>query len=392
MTRADDAGGPLSADERASLIAAHERRVDAMRNSAQYRVGELVIAAARSPRRLVRLPVDAVAAAQGAARPASRSSPPPPRHRATGPRRQGCRRSSTSSRTRRWRRNGTSTPSPRPKAADQLADDRPGTGVRRVGVGGQRRGVPLRARPLRQARAVRPSRDVLSAAAAPGIPTAFWNKEDPVHFDTFAPAAARFDWIFTTDADCVAPLPRAGRARSGRRTPVRRPATDPQPDRRLRAATRAGVLRRELAGRQLRRTGRRRRDAAPSGARRRPARHLRSHGRAGCHRCPLPAPYDQGGARRTRRTPTCSRDYRRYACFLNVNSVKSSPTMCSRRVFELLACRTPVVSTPIAGDRRVARRRRDHGRRRRLTPARPSSGSSATPSTASGSATSATEP
>ncbi len=58
MTGADDAGGPLSADERAALIAAHERRVEALRNSAQYRVGELVIAGARSPRRLVRLPVD----------------------------------------------------------------------------------------------------------------------------------------------------------------------------------------------------------------------------------------------------------------------------------------------------------------------------------------------
>ena len=59
----------------------------------------------------------------------------------------------------------------------------------------------------------------------------------------------------------------------------------------------------------------------------------------------FPAPYDKAvlGARTY---ATCSDDYRRYACFLNVNSVKTSPTMCSRRVFELLACRTPVVSTP----------------------------------------------
>ena len=37
--------------------------------------------------------------------------------------------------------------------------------------------------------------------------------------------------------------------------------------------------------------------------------------------------------------------YKHYKVFLNVNSVKASPTMFSRRVFELLACGTPVIST-----------------------------------------------
>jgi glycosyltransferase involved in cell wall biosynthesis/spore maturation protein CgeB len=36
-----------------------------------------------------------------------------------------------------------------------------------------------------------------------GVPTAFWNKEDPVHFHTFLDAAAEFDHVFTTDADRV---------------------------------------------------------------------------------------------------------------------------------------------------------------------------------------------
>jgi len=35
------------------------------------------------------------------------------------------------------------------------------------------------------------------------IPTAFWNKEDPTHYDNFLDAARLFDYIFTTDADCV---------------------------------------------------------------------------------------------------------------------------------------------------------------------------------------------
>ena len=84
---ADGTDAPLAADERAALIAAHERRVEALRNSAQYRVGELVIAGVRSPRRLVRLPRRSVAPAQGAAGNAPRRSarggngPPGARHR-----------------------------------------------------------------------------------------------------------------------------------------------------------------------------------------------------------------------------------------------------------------------------------------------------------------------
>ena len=41
--------------------------------------------------------------------------------------------------------------------------------------------------------------------------------------------------------------------------------------------------------------------------------------------------------------------YRRYKVFLNVNTVSDSPTMFSRRVFELLACGTPVVSSRARG-------------------------------------------
>jgi FkbM family methyltransferase len=36
-----------------------------------------------------------------------------------------------------------------------------------------------------------------------GIPTIFWNKEDPTHFETFINTAFLFDYVFTTDIDCV---------------------------------------------------------------------------------------------------------------------------------------------------------------------------------------------
>ena len=41
------------------------------------------------------------------------------------------------------------------------------------------------------------------------IPTVFWNKEDPVHFNTFLTTAAQFDYVFTTDLDCLGGYKRA---------------------------------------------------------------------------------------------------------------------------------------------------------------------------------------
>ena len=40
--------------------------------------------------------------------------------------------------------------------------------------------------------------------------------------------------------------------------------------------------------------------------------------------------------------------YRAYKVFLNVNSVVESPSMCARRIFEISASGTPVVSAPSA--------------------------------------------
>ena len=46
-------------------------------------------------------------------------------------------------------------------------------------------------------------RGLLRMAKERGIPTVFWNKEDPVHFSRFAPNAAMFDHVFTTDANMI---------------------------------------------------------------------------------------------------------------------------------------------------------------------------------------------
>lgn len=46
-------------------------------------------------------------------------------------------------------------------------------------------------------------RGLLRRAEELGIPTVFWNKEDPVHFSRFAPNAALFNHVFTTDANMI---------------------------------------------------------------------------------------------------------------------------------------------------------------------------------------------
>ena len=343
MTGADDGNdAALAADERAALIAAHERRVDALRNSAQYRVGELVIASARSPRRLVRLPVDLwrlrkELLAENLIAPLAPVTGEPARqvvvatildefsHQAFAP---------------EWEQRPLGATAP----ADQLTAIGPALlfvesawegngGAFRYDLAhfAKRQGSPLR--------------DVLVAADKADIPTVFWNKEDPVHFDDFADAASQFDWIFTTDADCidryvelaehdrVAALPFAAQPRL--HNPIGAPPqrlaracfagswqADNYADRGadvellLRPVLDAGLL--DIFDRM----------AAP-----------------GANGARFPAPYDRA-VLGSRRYDDLLDEYRRYACFLNVNSVKTSPTMCSRRVFELLACRTPVVSTP----------------------------------------------
>ncbi|GAB3734969.1 hypothetical protein GCM10028862_18400 [Luteimonas pelagia] len=46
-------------------------------------------------------------------------------------------------------------------------------------------------------------RALLAHCASQGIPTVFWNKEDPVHFDHFLATAALFDHVATTDLDRI---------------------------------------------------------------------------------------------------------------------------------------------------------------------------------------------
>lgn len=47
-------------------------------------------------------------------------------------------------------------------------------------------------------------KDIVRWCRERGVPTVFWNKEDPIHFKSYLGTAAKFDFVFTTDSDCLA--------------------------------------------------------------------------------------------------------------------------------------------------------------------------------------------
>ncbi|RMH41961.1 MAG: methyltransferase domain-containing protein [Deltaproteobacteria bacterium] len=197
-----------------------------------------------------------------------------------------------------------------------------------------------------------PLRDVLAWCKQQGIPRVFWNKEDPANFDTFKDVAADFDYVFTTDADCI-PRYRAllGHERVFALPFAAQPAIhNPCQD----GVDRAGSV--CFAGSW--RADKYPERVADSEMLLGPALAHgldifdRYHGTADAEKFAFPEPY--------RRAVRGSLDYDRmlsayrgYKVFLNVNSVKRSPTMCSRRVFELLACGTPVVTSESDGIRNL---------------------------------------
>ena len=195
--------------------------------------------------------------------------------------------------------------------------------------------------------------DLLSWCKTEGIPTVFWNKEDPAHYDRFIDSARKFDVVVTTDANCldryreqvghqrVFAMPFA--AQPAIHSPV---LTHPRRGKVCFAGTYYGD-----------RLEQRREDMdcilGPSlefGL----DIYDRMHGVVGpgTEQYRFPDIY-RGAIRGRLEYQQMVEAYKDYRVFLNVNSVKNSPTMFSRRVFELLACGTPVVSTASVGIRAV---------------------------------------
>jgi len=182
-----------------------------------------------------------------------------------------------------------------------------------------------------------------------GIPTVFWNKEDPSHFNQFIKTACLFDWIFTSDSNCIERYQDHCGHRQVHAMPfAAQPAihhpvlSNPRDDKVCFAGTWYGDRFDS------------RRDAMETLLR--PAMQFdfdiydRMHGAVGpgTENYRFPDEYQPHIVGRLNYRDMVSA-YRQYRVFLNVNSVTDSPTMLARRVFELLACGTPVISTPSLG-------------------------------------------
>lgn len=181
-------------------------------------------------------------------------------------------------------------------------------------------------------------------ASEKGIPTLFWNKEDPVHHQKFMCSAKLVDHIFTTDAN----MKDSYQAKTGNQSVHALPFAA-QPGLHKPAPLSGRKSRACFAGSWYGDRHAERGDAMrwllQAANRHGLDIYDRNHG-TGIF--PFPEEYRAGIKGSLPYKALCD-EYSRYRVFLNVNSVTDSPTMFSRRVFELMACGTPVVSTYAKG-------------------------------------------
>lgn len=177
-------------------------------------------------------------------------------------------------------------------------------------------------------------------------PIVFWNKEDPLHYDRFLPIAQRADHIFTTDENMVANYRRDTGARSVTVLPFAANLALTNPVNRPREAQEnvcfAGSYYSE--GHEER--------ARQMGFMLEPIREFSGtiFDRMSNENNPryfFPEPY-RPFIKPAVPFSEMTGLYRRFRVFLNVNTIIDSPSMMSRRVYELLASGTPVVSAPSA--------------------------------------------
>lgn len=187
---------------------------------------------------------------------------------------------------------------------------------------------------------------IIAWCGAHGVPTVFWNKEDPVHFQTFKRLARSVDYVFTTDIDSIA----AYQAVVGHDRAFLLPfACQPRLTNPIERMTRRDAF--AFAGGYYRRYPARIRDFAEiMGAIRgfRPVEIFDRGQGAADERYRYPAEY-AGMIVGTLPFERIDEAYKGYRYGVNFNSIKQSQSMFARRVFELLASNTLTVSNYARG-------------------------------------------
>lgn len=181
-----------------------------------------------------------------------------------------------------------------------------------------------------------------------GTPTMFWNKEDPVHFETFLTTAKQFDFVFTTDMDCI----HRYKAALGHDRVYFLPfACQPSVHNPIELYERKDAF--CFAGAYYARYPERTRDLGNFVAKLPEFRPVEIYDRNYGKNDPnyqFPAEY-QPFIVGTLPFSEIDRAYKGYRYAINLNSIKQSQTMFARRVYELLGCNTVTVSNYSRGVR-----------------------------------------
>ena len=192
--------------------------------------------------------------------------------------------------------------------------------------------------------------NLVTACRERGIPTVFWNKEDPPHFSDFVSTAKLFDVIFTSDAEMI---PRYKEHAPNANVQLLQFAASPRlhkpgPQRLYEMKDVA------FAGQYFAHKfpERRQQMDALFPAARKYGFDIFSRVLGGDERYQFPPEYAKNVVGSLPYLEMVEA-YRDYKVFLNVNSVVDSNTMCARRVFELSACKTAVFGMESAAIRSV---------------------------------------
>ncbi|MFA1604569.1 glycosyltransferase [Alcaligenes faecalis] len=173
------------------------------------------------------------------------------------------------------------------------------------------------------------------------VPTLFWNKEDPVHFGTFIPLAKQVDYVFTTDIDCVPKY----KFHVGHDRVFFLPfAAQPKTHNPVEVYQRKDAF--NFAGSYYLRYPERQRDFASLIDAVKDLRPVDIYDRNADNPHPHYTFPDQYKPMILGKLPFSEIDkaYKGYRYGINMNTIKQSQSMFARRVFELLASNTVVVS------------------------------------------------
>jgi len=186
--------------------------------------------------------------------------------------------------------------------------------------------------------------DAISNLRANNVPIVFWNKEDPMHFDKYLPIAEKCDFIFTTDSNKIPDYKSKLGTNHVDVLPFAAEAAICNPINRTRFETEsvcfAGAWYPENHDERMRQMN----FVLPSIIKYNGAIYDR-YSHLETDRYKFPDKY-KSFIRPSVPFNEVTEIYKKFKVFLNVNTIIDSPTMMSRRVYEILASGTPVVSAP----------------------------------------------